>query len=479
MNYKISPGLSQKNGLNINNDQTNNETLNTKTVRQLIEERELYIEKLKQNRLDIINCHKKIFEVGKNKGEKQQIPGTNNGHLITGNIINGSKTPEVIDIEINNGKYNNNNNNNNNGVNSLTVLPSIGKNQGFHHATTEDEKIFTYFAGHKHNNRFNASKKNLTVKQLLEKQRNSSHLENNHHDNISKRRTHNTSMYPNIMNMLDKPKRRRVGHKQRKIVNTLGLDPNNPIVLSDEESEVSSVRSIGISVNTEDSVCSEPSTHPYDYFNEYDLYSEHNYVLDPNLVIKANQVIKNLNQELDSKKTHPNNESQEIIENFSPEQKKMSFEEMVINHELYDQKDFAKSLNLIKSRDLKRGSIAYLNAKYPPNEISRAVYAGLETKKALLDFPRSQIQMSNKNSPKNKSKHKLLDYKLKNISANQKRVSSNWSQILENMDFSSPLGQKIVKIFPEYHSKPLKRKAIKVKTDPNLISLRVENQFKE
>jgi hypothetical protein len=55
------------------------------------------------------------------------------------------------------------------------------------------------------------------------------------------------------------------------------------------------------------------------------------------------------------------------------------------NHEneFLDEISFVQYLNLIKSRDLRRKPRAYLNAKYPLNEISRAIYAGIATKKGI------------------------------------------------------------------------------------------------
>ena len=74
--------------------------------------------------------------------------------------------------------------------------------------------------------------------------------------------------------------------------------------------------------------------------------------------------------------------------------------------------DFVRSLDLIKTRDLKRKPIAYLNSRHPLNEISRSIYAGIATKKSVLDFPAPSRPVSDEESADSPVKVKRKRYSL-------------------------------------------------------------------
>ncbi|XP_054163632.1 beclin-1-like protein A [Oppia nitens] len=132
-------------------------------------------------------------------------------------------------------------------------------------------------------------------------------------------------------------------------------------------------------------------------------------------------------------------------------QKKVKSNCVDTNHSEISLPDFALNLNLIKMRDIKRKPIAYLNAKYPLNEISRAVYAGVDTKKAVLDFPKSIDSNLHKTlqSQQNTRKKYCLNTATKRYVEKNKSFN-NWSVVLEGIDLCSPLSQKVINIFPNF-----------------------------
>lgn len=253
----------------------------------------------------------------------------------------------------------------------------------------------------------------------------------------------------------------------------LGRSKDNPIVLSDEDS----IQSLDSSVCTEQSGGSEPLS-----AKDYDLFSEHNYVLNFNVIIEAKQAIIDLNRELKEKQNFSKQTELKPIDGLSIE-RDMKSQEMEIssenlrrNHSKIDETGFARHLNLIKSRDLKRKPYAYLSSRFAINGISRSIYAGVDTKKAVLDF--SKCDISQKYLPKTESNGKSIKRMNIRPKTNEKNrhVSNNWLSYLENFDFSSPLSQKIIRIFPEFQSKK-NPKNIWIFSNHSLTNLCIVNVF--
>jgi len=172
------------------------------------------------------------------------------------------------------------------------------------------------------------------------------------------------------------------------------------------------------------------------------------------------------------------------------EQKTMKTIELIErNHKNLEEMTFFQVLDLIKARDLKRKPRAYLNAKYPLNEISRAIYAGIATKKAVMDLTKfnannkrelSQIVDGHDSDHLNqlKKKQKKSPFLVKTLNKNklkEKQISSEpmkWSYFLENMDITSPLASRIIGVVPNLQFNPQNSrnfKTVDINNENNII----------
>ncbi|CAG2107260.1 unnamed protein product [Medioppia subpectinata] len=119
--------------------------------------------------------------------------------------------------------------------------------------------------------------------------------------------------------------------------------------------------------------------------------------------------------------------------------------------------EFVLCLDLIKARELRRKPIAYLNAKYPKNEISRSVYAGIRTKRAVMDFPKQLLSPSSAPNGEREAKRRRLSLRPTTPSLLTTRddttAADKWSSVLSCLDFSSPLSRRIVAVLPHFQHK--------------------------
>ena len=400
-----------------------NGTIGNKTVRQLLEERQTFIKKLTQNELELIGRLNTKGQIDKNV----QAQFGNKTSLNIPEMIQIEKSPTL----------------NKQNIAMTGVVPYSPRSSDFiNNQRSMINQVYSSGFGYT----IAPPKKNPTVRQLLERYR-KSHKNNNQSPGEMKLSKINRRNHP----YQDKSSRLLPSNVSKnnlkKMLDIIGSDPNNPIVLSGDESDDCSVISYdSSSIRTEHSISSESSQRLSDSYN---LYSEHNYVMSPELTLQANQVIIDLNRHLSADPPKESSIEQDQYLSSLTEQNKV---EMLLNldknHRNHSEDIFFKSLNLINSKDMRRKPIAYLNAKYPLNQISRSIYAGIDTKRAVLDFPKPKHQVYMKNLFESHSKHKILDKSHETVS--DKRVSNNWSEVLENLDFSSPLSQKIIGVVPKY-----------------------------
>ena len=120
-----------------------------------------------------------------------------------------------------------------------------------------------------------------------------------------------------------------------------------------------------------------------------------------------------------------------------------------------ESQEFARYLNLIKTRDLKRKPIAYLNARHPLNDISRSIYAGIATKKSVLDFPSVKRKIKSEEGVEGVTKRrKLFEREVRDVEE-EEEGRNEWAFVLKSLDFCSPLSQRIVGVLPQFQFKCL------------------------
>ncbi|CAG2167393.1 unnamed protein product [Oppiella nova] len=124
----------------------------------------------------------------------------------------------------------------------------------------------------------------------------------------------------------------------------------------------------------------------------------------------------------------------------------------IVNHARIEVREYVSALNLIGARELARKPIAYLNAKYPRNEISRAVYAGIRTKRAVMDFP-TEWRADAVDGESAAKRRRLLPRAPKREPDVEESSDRKWQTVLQSLDVSSPLSRRIVAVLPHFQFK--------------------------
>lgn len=182
------------------------------------------------------------------------------------------------------------------------------------------------------------------------------------------------------------------------------------------------------------------------------LLQDFGFAFQPKIDSEFEEFVKDFVSHLVSKKRSEKREKRSSEEASGGGEWRRRVDREIANHARIEVREYVSALNLIGARELARKPIAYLNAKYPRNEISRAVYAGIRTKRAVMDFP-TEWRADAVDGESAAKRRRLLPRAPKREPEVEESSDRKWQTVLQSLDVSSPLSRRIVAVLPHFQFK--------------------------